>query len=158
MGYLLQTIRDKVAMQTSILGRKLGLGFEPRQLYQLLAGPADMVKQIEDITTTAATSASPFGHTQVLTSGSSQNGLYTLQSPIVGVSKTLSLFSTSTGTQQFQLTDAVLITSSGATGSTMVNLLGKGAMIQLFGLTTAIWQEVGYRSSAAAVVSFTTST
>lgn len=158
MAQLLSTIRDSIAMQNSIKGRFLGLGFDKRQIYRLLGGPSDFVKQVEDITTTAATSASPHGHTAIYTSGSTQIGLYSLQSPIPGIFKSMSLVSTSTGTMQFQLTDATLITSTGATGSTMINLLGKGAAILLWGVTTALWQEIGYRSSAAAVVSFTTST
>lgn len=159
MALLIETIKDKIAMQSSVVyGRRLGLGKEARQIYEMLAGPVGLVKQIEDITTTAATSAAPHGHTQVLTSGSTQLGLYTLQSPIPGIRKTLSLNSTSTGNQQFQLTNATLITATGATGSTMINLKGLGATIELLGLSTSQWQQIGYSSSLAALVLFSTTT
>ncbi len=160
MAQLLSTIRDRLAMQNSLFGRRFGLSHQDLtgRAMTLLAGPADIVKQIEDITTTAATSASPHGHTNVLTSGSTQTGAYSLQAPIPGVFKSLSLVSTSTGTMQFQLTDATLFTASGATGSTVITLLGFGGRILLFGLSTSQWLELGRSSSIAAVVSFSTST
>lgn len=157
MALLIETIKDRIV--PSLFGRRFGLARSPNgQTYEFLAGPVGLQNAIEDITTTAATSATPHGHTQVLTSGSSQLGLYTLQSPIPGVRKTLSLNSTSTGNQQFQLTSAVLYTSSGGSGSTMFNLKGFGAGIELMGLTTGIWQQIGAASSAQALVTFTTST
>lgn len=157
MALSIETIKDRIV--TSLYGRRFGLGRSPNgQTYEFLAGPVGIQGATEDITTTAATSAIPHGHTQVLTSGSSQLGLYTLQAPIPGIRKTLSLNSTSTGTMQFQLTSATLVTATGATGSTMINLRGAGACIELLGLTTAIWQQVGAVSSQAALVLFTTTT
>lgn len=158
MALLISTIRDKIAMQTSIYGRRLGIGKDASQQFDMLAGPVGLVKQIEDLTTTAATSAAPHGHTRVLTSGSSQLMTYSLQAPIPGLRKTLSLNSTSTGNAQFQLTNATLITASGATGSTMINLKGQGAFIELFAVSTDTWLQVGQSSSALAGVLFTTTT
>lgn len=157
MALLLETIKDRAV--TSLYGRRFGLGRSPNgQLYEFLGGPVGIQKQIEDITTTAATSASPHGHTKVLTSGSTQIGLYTLQAPIPGIRKTLSLNSTSTGTMQFQLTNAILYSATGTSGSTMFQLRGMGACIELLGLSTGEWQQIGYSSSAAALILFSTST
>jgi hypothetical protein len=138
---------------TNIRGRRLGIDHK-----EFLVGPKALRQAIEDITTTAATSAINYGVTRVLTSGSSQNGQYTLQSPTVGVRKTLVLNSSSTGTQQFTLTSAVCWTSSGSSAAAVISLRGNGAVVELVGVTTGIWAMTNYPSTAQALVLFSTST
>lgn len=152
MADLLQTQRNSIL--TSIYGRRLGID---RNDY--LVGPKAEAVQVEDITTTAATSASPYGITRVLTTGSTQLGLYSLQAPErAGVRKTLCLHSTSTGNMQFQLTGANCWASSGASGTTMINLKGNGAVVELLSISTTLWAQINNPSTAQALVLFSTTT
>ena len=150
MAMSLEQLRSVIL--TSIFGRRLGLDNQ-----EFLVGPKDMRTAIEDITSTAATSALPYGHTRVLTSGSSQTGSYTLQAPVPGVRKTLSLNSTSTGTMQFTATNAAFLSGSG-TSEAVVSFITKGAFIELLGVTTAYWQVLSGSSIIPTNVLYTTST
>ena len=151
MALSLTGLRNLIAY--SIAGTRLGVDAN-----DYLVGFTSIRTAVEDITTTAATSALPYGLTRVLTSGSSQNGQYTLQSPVVGVRKTLVLNSSSTGTQQFTLTSAICWTSSGSSAAAVISLRGNGAVVELVGVTTGIWAMVNQPSTAQALVLFSTST
>ena len=159
MALLIETLRN--AYKTSLYGRRIGLDAN-----DYIVGPPGMRVQVEDITTTAATSASPFGITRVLTSGSSQTGSYTLQAPIVGVTKTLLLNSTSTGGQQFTMTGATVYNATAGTSSAVVNLYAPGASVQLTAVATDRWIVTGGNLAASSgtsasfqqLVTFTTST
>lgn len=153
MATLLEALRAKI--RTSIHGRRIGLDD-----IDYLVGPKSLREQVEDISTTAATSASPFGVTRVLTSGSSQTGSYTLQAPIPGVRKTLVLNSTSTGGQQFTATNATIYSASDGTSKAVVNLYAPGAAVQLEAVTTDRWVVVGgsLGTTTTPLVTFTTST
>lgn len=156
MALSINTLGD-YAMRTSIKGRRFGLWRSAAQ-YEALAGPVGLLKPIEDISTTVATSATPYGVTNVICSGSTQGSVNTLQAPIPGLKKTLVLASSSTGNHMFRFTDATLITASGATGSTVVNLKGMGAAIEMFALSTSQWIQTNYSSSLGALVLFSTTT
>lgn len=141
MAKLLQSLRDSII--TSVHGRRLGIDKD-----DCLVGPKDMAVQVEDISTTAATSASPYGITNVLTSGSTQTGRYTVQAPIVGVRKTFVLQSTSSGTMQFEFTNATVLGGSLTTaGSTIISLIRQNAVVNLVGISTALWRIVDIASS-----------
>jgi hypothetical protein len=152
MAQSLDTLRSQIL--TSLFGRRLGLDQK-----EFLHGPKDLRLVVEEISTTAATSALPYGLTRVLTSGSSQTGSYTLQAPEPGVMKLLSLASTSTGGQQFTATNATIYSASAGTSSAVVNLFSPGAAVTLIGETTAVWRVMSVTgSSATSLVTFTTST
>lgn len=141
MAKLLETLRNSIV--TSVHGRRLGIDKD-----DCLVGPKDMAVQVEDISTTAATSASPYGITNVLTSGSTQTGRYTVQAPIVGVRKTFVLQSTSSGTMQFEFTNATVLGGSLTTaGSTIISLIRQNAVVNLVGISTALWRIVDIASS-----------
>jgi hypothetical protein len=111
------------------------------------------------VTSTAGTSITNFGHTNFLTSGSSQLGVHTLQAiNQPGIRKSIGLISTSTGNQIIRPTNAVIYTTSGGSGSTAINLKGFGAFIELLAISTGVWQQTNNPSSAMALVTFTTST
>lgn len=154
MALLIETLRNQI--MSSIWGRRLGLDKDGFVIGQ--KGPRD---QIEDISTTAASSASPFGTTRVLTSGSSQNSQYTLQVMPVGAYKILMQpTSTSTGVQTFTAASGVAFAnSSDGSTSAVISLLGKGAvaMLQAVSSTLIVCLNVT-GSSASPLVSFTTST
>ena len=157
MAYLIETIRNTRHFR-SIAGRNLMLSKD-----QTLVGFTGYERPIEDISTTVATSLSNYGHSNFTVSGSSQLVTDTLQSPIPGVEKTISLISTSTGNMIVRFTDAVLYTASGGSGSTVVNLKGFGGSISMIGLTTGVWLQTNNHNlstltSGAVLVSFSTST
>ena len=153
MAISLDQLRN--ATLTSIHGRRLGIDDK-----EYLVGVKSVRVAVEDISTTAATSAINYGITRVLTSGSSQTGSYTLQAPVAGVTKILALNSTSTGGQQFTATSATIYTASAGTTSAVVNLFAPGASVQLFAVTTDRWVVVGgsLGTTTTPLVTFTTST
>lgn len=150
MAVSLEQLRS--AIMTSLFGRRLGFDNN-----EFLVGQKDIRTAVEDLSTTAATSALPYGHTRVLTSGSSQTGTYTLQAPVPGVRKTLSLNSTSTGTMQFTATNAAFLSGSG-TSEAVISLITKGAFVELLGVTTAYWQVLSGSSIIPTNILYTTST
>lgn len=150
MAQLLETLRG--ANVTPIYGRRLGL-----QRDDSIAGPIDLKLAIEDIQSTVPTTALAYGVTQVLTSGSSQGPTqHLLPAPIPGIKKTISLRSTSTGSQQFLSTanGAAIVSASDGTTKNAVNLIGPGGSVTLMGLTTALWGVIAGVGS----YTFTTST
>lgn len=153
MALLLETLRN-VYMQTSKHGRRLFLS-----AFDAVGGFTGVINPIEDVTSTVGTSITNFGVTNFLTSGSSQTGVHTLQAITqVGLRKVIGVISTSTGCQIVKPTNAVIFTSSGATGSTCVNLRGPGAVVELLAISTGVWQQLNVASSAQAIVLFTTTT
>ncbi len=152
MAYTIETIRNTRHFR-SIAGRNLMLSKD-----QTLVGFVGYERPIEDISTTVGTSLAPYGFSNYTVSGSTQLASDTLQSPIPGVEKTISLISTSTGNMVVRFTNAVLITATGASGSTVVNLKGMGASISMVGLSTGLWLQTNYSSSQAALVLFSTTT
>jgi len=149
MPLLLETIRN-VYKATSVHGRRLFMSSR-----DALGGFTGIINPIEDVTSTAGTTVTNFGVTNFLTSGSSQTGIHTLQAiDQPGIMKTLGLISTSTGGQIIKPNNAVIFTSSGATGSTAINLRQAGANITLLAISTGVWQQIGTNS----LVTFSTST
>lgn len=142
MANLLETIRNGII--TSVRGRRLGLDHN-----DFLRGPKELQLQVEDITSTVATSASPYGVTNVLTSGSTQTGRHTLQAPIPGVRKMFCLQSTSSGTHQFECSGGALILGGSLTtaGSTILSLIRQNAVVNLIGISTALWRITDIASS-----------
>ena len=158
MAYLLETIRSQ--KQTSIHGRKLGLTYDG-----YLTGPKTLIHQVEDVSTTVASTLSAFGLSRILTSGSSQCSIYTLEAPPrPGVRKEIFLFSSSTGCQLVKASGGALFygCSVSTIGSTVINLLGRGAHVSLQAATTIAWYLMGSLSSLVSSdhqnISFSTST
>ncbi len=150
MALSLESLRSLI--QTSLFGRRLG--FDPGGF---LVGAPDVRVPIEDISTTAATSCLPYGHTRILTSGSSQTSNNTLQAPVPGVRKTFSLQSTSTGNQIITATNAAFLAASGSSVA-VINLQGQGAFVDLIAVTTAYWQILSGSTIAPTNITHTTST
>lgn len=152
MAQSLETLRGNNI--TSLWGRRLGL-----QLDETLAGVKDMKLTIEDIQSTVPTTLLAYGITRILTSGSSQGPTqHNLPAPIPGVRKIVTMNTTSTGSQQFLSTPngASILCASDATTKSLVNFIGQGGSVTLFGVTTAIWAVTAYCSTGG--VTYTTST
>lgn len=135
----LQGIRSQLL--TSIFGRRLALDSA-----DFLIGPKDIRYQIEGlssagstITSTAvATSLSNWGVSLVGATLASATTAYNLTAPTPGVRKVL--FNVTTGVAVI-LTSGANIVSTASVGSTLnqITFVGKGAMADLIGLTTALW-------------------
>lgn len=157
MAMLLETLRS--AKKTSVHGRRLGLDKD-----DFIVGPKAVRHQVEDFQTTAATSMSPFGISRILTSGSTQCGIYPLQAPVVGVQKRITLDSSSTGCQLVKASGGALFYGCSITtvGSTVINFLKAGANVTLEAVSTIAWRimnaQTSLVSSDALGISFTTST
>lgn len=157
MAFLLETLRAQ--RKTSVHGRRLGIDKD-----DYLVGPKDLRTQVEDEQTTAATSFSPYGVTRILTTGSTQTGVYTLQAPVVGARKRIFLVSSSTGCQIIRASGSALFygASVSTAGSTCINLLKAGANVTLEAVSTLAWYIFGHQSSLVSSdsqgFSFTTST
>lgn len=156
MAYLLETLRSQ--KKVSVHGRMLGIDKDG-----YLVGPPDIRTQVQDIQTTIATSLAPFGMTRFLTSGSSQNGVHTLQAPVIGVSKQITLDSSSTGCQIVRASGGALFYGCSVTtaGSTVINFLKAGAQVTLQAVSSVAWRVMAMTSlvsSDAFGISFTTST
>ena len=157
MAYSLNQLRSD--RKTSVHGRRLGLDAN-----DALVGPVGLRDVIEDIQTTAATSALPYGMTRVLTTSSSMSQPYTLQAPIIGLKKRLFLQSTSTGGSVFRLSGSALVMGASLTtaGSTVIQLLKQGANVTLQAVSSVLWLALGMTSSLVSSdafgVTFTTST
>lgn len=153
MAQLLETLRNQV--MTSIWGRRFGLDKDG-----FIIGQKDGRVAIEDFSTTAAASASPYGTTRFTASGSSQQASYTLQALPVGGEKHFHQTSTSTGTQQVAMPSGVtLMAASDGSSAGFITFAGKGAGATLIALSTALYAVksiVG--SSTLGLVAFTTST
>lgn len=148
----------KRAIKTSLYGRRIGLDAN-----DYIVGPPDIRNQIEDISSTVATTISAFGLTEILTSGSSQGPVqHNLPAPIPGVQKIIGLNTTSTASFQFLSTPngASILTASDGTTSGVVNLKGPGGVVTLEGISTSKWMTVGvsWGTTTNQLVSFTTST
>jgi hypothetical protein len=149
MAFSLNSLRQSIA--TSIFGSRLGLDSN-----DFVVGPKGHRVQIEDLSTTAVTVAN-HGMSRVITSGSSQGPTqHTIGLPVVGGFKYLSVTSTSTGSAQFLSSGCSILAASDGTTKAVVNLLGQGGVVTLFGITTAAWQVISSVSTGG--VSYTTST
>lgn len=157
MAYSLQTLRSQKI--TSIHGRRLALDKD-----DFIVGPKDIRTQIEDVQSTAGSSFSAFGLTRILTTGSTQCGIYTLQAPVIGARKRIVLNSSSTGCQLVKASGGALFygCSVSTIGSTVINFLGRGANVSLEAVSSVAWQLLGSLSSLVSSdhlnISFTTST
>lgn len=142
MAYLIETLRRDGVRPVQGRYGKLDKDY-------FMVGPKDIRKQIEDVQTTAATSLSNHGLTRILTSGSTQTALYSLQAPVPGVTKKIWLQSTSTGCQLVAASGGAIFMGDSLTtvGSTVINFLKQGANVTLEAATTLLWLVTGGRSS-----------
>lgn len=150
MAISLEQFRNTI--MTSLFGRRLGFNKD-----EFVVGTKDICVAIEDISTTAATSCINYGHTRFLTSGSSQTSNVTLQAPQVGVRKSFSLQSTSTGNQIITATAAAFLAASGSSVA-VINLQGGGAFVDMIAVSTAYWQLLSGSTIAPTNITHTTST
>lgn len=157
MAYLLETLRNQGVRPAHGRNMKLDKDF-------YVVGPKDIRRQVEDLTTTAASSLAPYGMSRLMASGSSQLSEYTLQAPVPGVQKRIVLHSSSTGCQLVRASGGALFygCSVSTAGSTVINFLKAGADVTLEAMSSIAWRLMNAFSSLVSSdnrgYSFTTST
>lgn len=135
---------------TSIFGRRLGLapGNSSDQTAHYLVGPAGFREQVEGFSsagstltsTSVASLLSPYGVSVVGASGASATTAYQLAAPVPGIRKTI--FCPTTGYAVILTTaQGAFICSTASAASTQgtITFVGKGAYVDLIGLTTNLW-------------------
>jgi len=117
-------------MKTSILGRRFGLDAGDYQV-----GGGNTRNAVENITTTAASSLASDGFA-ALTSTAASSAIYTLQAPVVGLSKEITQLSSSTLGFAVQFgAGAQLVTTAGSSFNQAV-FQSVGAAVRLSCLST----------------------
>lgn len=151
MAFSLESLRSSII--TGLLGRRIGI--DPNGY---LVGSPGIRSAVEDLTTTPTT-VTAYGLSRVTATGSSQGPVqHFLPAPIIGVTKILTIATTSTGSHQFLSTanGASVLAASDGTTKSLVNILGQGGAVTLFGVSTSIWQVISSVSTGG--ISYTTST
>ena len=136
----LEGVRNRLI--TSIFGRRLGL-----ETNNALAGMVGTIEPISGFTsggttltsTSVATNIPAYGFTAVGASGASATTAYLLDAPIPGVRKTL--FVPTTGYAVVLASTGAFYCTSGSVTSTyqIATFTGKGNVIDMIGITTALW-------------------
>lgn len=139
---------------TSVFGRRLALDSG-----DYLVGPRAFREQVEGfgggttVMSTGTAALSAYGLSMVGSSLTSASTSLTLAAPVPGTKKIL--FNPTTGVAVITTTGAgAFICSSGSITSTYGTLTfaGKGANIELFGLTTALWGVSGVPLSSVSTM------
>lgn len=131
---------DKIL--TSIFGRRLGLqrlstgqsGASTQQ--EFLVGPADFRVGVSTAETTS-TNLKSHGISMNLGTSAASSAVYTMDPPVPGVRKIL-ISSTANGPVHVNTGGALILSSAGSTHQT-VNLSTLGGVVELIGVTTALW-------------------
>lgn len=135
---------------TSVYGRRLGMDRSDR-----LLTPNGIRQSITDATSdTTGTNITGSGWTDVDTT---TNDTWLLEAPIVGASKFIYTGTTSTGIRTIKREDNsfAIRTSANSTGTTIA-AQGGGLLLQLFGLTSAIYAVVNAPASTELAINGTT--
>lgn len=144
----LNGLRSKII--TSLFGRRAGLswGNSSDNNPEYLVGIRAVAEQVSGVSaagstivsTAVATPLPAYGISLVGATAASATTAYLLAAPVPGVAKRI--FNPTTGQANIGTTDAgAFICSTASVTSTQGNifLVGKGAQVELWGLTTALW-------------------
>lgn len=133
------------AIITSIHGRRLGFDAN-----DMLVGPKAVRQGVTDATSDTTGTALPnHGIVSVVTT---TNDTWTLTDPVSGCEVLLKTGSTSTGTHTITCDNAVIHSTNGLEGASVL-LSNRGAYAKLMGLSTSAWLLSGRASTAVASVS-----
>ena len=139
----LATLRN--AIITSIHGRRLGF-----DVNDMLVGPKAMRQGITSAT--SATTGTALPNNGIVSVVTTTNDTWTLTDPVSGCEVLLHTGSTSTGTHTITCDNAVIYSTNGLEGASVV-LSNRGAYAKLMGLSTSAWMLTGRASTAVASVS-----
>ena len=159
MAFTLDTMRNNIL--TSIHGRRVGLDKDDF----LLGHKGIRMPITEDVSGLGAsaviagvgtgTSIANYGLTRVVSSaGSTANTgfAFTLQAPVAGARKIIYKYGASTSAHVFGLSGSAVVQGGSLTsaGSTMISMWRQNAMVELLGISTAIWLHLNSRTSGNA--------
>lgn len=137
----LETLRGKIL--TSIHGRRFGLGPNGE-----LIGPKCVALGVTEATSDTTGTALPnSGMVSVVTT---TNDTWTLTDPYAGAEVTLMTGSSSTGTHTVTCAAAVIYSTNGIAGASVL-LAGAGAAMTLYGYSTSQWRTIGSHGSTVSV-------
>jgi len=129
---------------TSIYGRRLGLQplstaqFGGRQPSEVLVGPEDLRRGVTTAETTLVT-VPAWGCSFLAGTSAASSSVYVLEPPIPGVRKTI-IFSSANTPQYLRTQNAETFrTSADSTIATVISSTLTGCVVELIGLTTALW-------------------
>ena len=129
---LLDKLRNQIL--TSLYGRRDGIDKDEYNI-----GPKDFRVQIENITTTAASTIANFGIT-VLSCTVSSSAIYTMPAPVPGVQgRQIFQASTSTLGYAIQLPAGVTILATNGSSFNQMVFYGLGAALELSALSSLTW-------------------
>lgn len=129
---------------TSIFGRRLGL--QPMSTAQtgaskaaeFLVGPEALREGVTTAETTS-TNLAPYGVSFVNGTSAASSSVYTLDPPIPGVRKTIVFSSANTPMYVKTANGEKIRTTADSTVATVISSTLTGAVVELIGLTTALW-------------------
>jgi hypothetical protein len=148
--------KDRIT--TTLFGNRLGLNTMSTSQTGGSVG-ADFVVGAEDVrvgVTTAETTASNLRAWGVSQVGAASSGVYTLDPPIPGVTKTLSFGSTANTSYIKTAGGETFLSSQGTTFSVFKSTSLVAGVAQLIGITTSVWGVSGGLSTATFALSTTT--
>lgn len=129
---------------TSIYGRRIGLQalstaqFGGRQPSEVLVGPEDLRRGVTTAETTGTT-VPAWGCSFLAGTSAASSSVYVLEPPIPGVRKTI-IFSSANTPQYLRTQNAETFrTSADSTIATVISSTLTGCVVELIGLTTALW-------------------
>lgn len=152
--------KDKIT--TTIMGSRLGLQAMStvqtgsRSPAEFLVG-AEAVRVLNSTAETTASNLLPYGQSVLTTAASS--GVYTLDPPIPGVTKTLVFSSSGTASSPIYVKTAnseTFASSVMSSGTVISSSAGAIATLVLTGISTAVWAVVNPFSTASIKLSTTT--
>ena len=159
MAFTLETMRNNIL--TSLYGRRIGLDKDDF----LLGHKGHRMPITEDVSGLGAsaviagvgtgTSVENYGMTRIVSSaGSTANTgfAFTVQAPKAGVRKIIYQYGASTSAHVFGFSGSAVVQGGSLTsaGSTMISLFKQNAMVELLGISTAIWLHINSKTSGNA--------
>ena len=147
MANLLETLKN-TALQTSIRGRRLGLTQD-----DYLVGVKDLQKQVEDISSTAASTISAFGFTRLMSTAAS-SAIYTVAQHVAGIEKRIAQTSSSTLGFAVRFPSGTNVYTTAGTSFNQLVFAGAGNVVALSALSSAILALVGTLPSGVTASTF----
>jgi len=151
---------------TSLYGRRIGLQILSTSITGASQGPSDALvgpAVRHDVSTaeTTATSIPAQGYTMLSGTSVASTPVFMLDPPIPGIRKTIYFLSTdshiSVRTKNGEAISGTSLGNTGAGFATVVRSSG-GGVVDLVGLTTAVWGALSFSSSAVNTMRFSATT
>lgn len=140
-------------INTSLYGRRFGLQLLTtalnggRKLHDYLVGP-DALRAPVTTGETTATNLDPFGVSAMTGSSAASSSVYTIDPPVPGVMKVISISDTANGPIYLKTKNSETFVTTLGTSFTTIKTSAGGAFL-LAGVTTAVWAAIGITSGTS---------